>query len=251
MIKVVIIDDEVHCSEGLSIQLHELSIPVEILAVFNRPDKAVDYLNQNSFDILFLDIEMPVMNGFELLSRVNQLNFDVIFTTAYNQFAIRAFKYSACDYLLKPIIEEDLLQALQRWQNQRNNILNGQIRMALELLNHPEQSVKKIAVPTAEGLAFLQVDRIIHCEADSNYTLVRSMDEEKLLISRTLKEVESLLGEKGFIRVHHSHLVNPIFIKKFIRSDGGFLIMENGQQVPVSKSKKDQLFSYFQTIHRK
>lgn len=251
MIKVVIIDDEIHCTEGLSLQLRDIEIPVAILAVYNRPEQAIEFLNENSFDILFLDIEMPRMNGFDLLNNVSQLNFDVIFTTAYNQFAIRAFRHSACDYLLKPISDEDLLQSIHRWKARQNHIMTSQIRMAMEMMQQPDLSAKKIAVPTAEGLAFLQIDQIIHCEADSNYTLVSSTANEKLLISRTLKEVENLLGDRGFIRVHHSHLINPAYVRKFVRTDGGFLVMENGAQIPVSRSKKDQLFNYFKVIQRK
>lgn len=251
MIRVVIIDDEVHCTEGLSLQLRDIGIPVEILAAYNRPEQAIDFLNENSFDILFLDIEMPRMNGFDLLNSINQLNFDVIFTTAYNQFAIRAFRYSACDYLLKPITDEDLLQSILRWKSKQNHILNSQVRMAMEMMQQPDQSAKKIAVPTSEGLAFLQIDQIIHCDADSNYTLVSSIENDKILISRTLKEVESLLGDRGFIRVHHSHLINPAYVRKFVRTDGGYLVMQDGTQIPVSRSKKDQLLNYFKVIQRK
>jgi two-component system LytT family response regulator len=251
MIKVVLLDDEVHCTESLDIILKTLNIEVEVLAKFNDPELALKFLKQNQFDILFLDIEMPRMNGFELLSTLNQIKFDVVFTTAYNQYAIKAFKFSAINYLLKPIDETELIDCLEAWKAKTSKQMpNGQLEFLLQAIQNNNQQSSKLALPTNYGLEFINIKEIVRCQSDSNYTNVYLVNGEKHLICRTLKEVENILQYHNFLRIHQSHLINPNHMKKFIRNDGGYLLMEDGEKISVSKNNKEKIIEIFSQIQR-
>jgi two-component system LytT family response regulator len=251
MIKVVLLDDEVHCTESLDIILKTLNIEVEVLAKFNDPELALKFIKQNQFDILFLDIEMPRMNGFELLSSLSQINFDVVFTTAYNQYAIKAFKFSAINYLLKPIDETELIDCLEAWKAKTSKQMpNGQLEFLLQAIQNNNQQSSKLALPTNYGLEFINIKEIVRCQSDSNYTNVYLVNGEKHLICRTLKEVENILQHHNFLRIHQSHLINPNHMKKFIRNDGGYLLMEDGEKISVSKNNKEKIIEIFSQIQR-
>ncbi|MEO5910322.1 MAG: LytTR family DNA-binding domain-containing protein [Pelobium sp.] len=251
MIKVVFVDDEVHCTESLQILLKKLNRPVEIIGKFNNPLEALPFIKSNSFDILFLDIEMPGMSGFELLHQINDFKFDVVFTTAYDQYAIKAFRFSALNYLLKPIDENELEECLNLWEKKSNKALsNSQFSFFLEALQNPQKNKSKIALPTTDGFEFIEIDEIIRCQSDSNYTNFYLKNGDKFLICRTLKEVESILQHNGFIRIHQSHLINPQYLKKYLRNDGGNVVMQDGVSISVSKNNKSKIVEIFEQIDR-
>lgn len=246
MINSIIIDDEQHCLETLQWQLEKYTSTVKVLQIFNNPIQALEYVKTNPVNLVFLDIEMPEINGFEFLNRVSNIQFDVIFTTAYDEFAVKAFKASAIDYLLKPIDKQDLINAIKKVENKRALNISG---MQLEILNEsygPNHSIKdKIAVPTQEGLHFIKIKDIVCCISDSNYTYIHLANQTSILVSRTLKEIESILPNKHFLRIHHSNLINLEQIKKYVRGDGGYVVMEDGKELSVSRSRKDTLLRIF------
>ena len=251
MYSALLIDDEIHCNESLALLLAKNYPEIRVVEKFTDARKAQEYLRSYPVDLVFLDIEMPGMNGFELLSSLEQLSFDVVFVTAYDQYAIKAFAYSAISYLLKPVDEEDLRDTISRWQEKKNKTLAlSQLSIMHELLTNTSKLKTKVALPTSEGLEFLEIRSIVRCESESNYTRLYCEDKSKHLICRTLKEVERVLQESGFVRVHHSHLINPQYIRKFIRNDGGYIVMDDGEQISVSRTKKDRLFELFNTVER-
>lgn len=179
---------------------------------------------------------MPRLNGFEVLEELgDQLSFDVVFTTAYDEFGIRAVKANALDYLLKPVQNQELKAAIEKYKKKRGN------NMKVLFSNQAEKKQHKIALATKERIEFVLPEEIVSCQSDSNYTLIFLTDNRKKIISRTLKDVEEWLSPYGFFRVHHSHLVNLQHIKEFVRADGGYLLLSNGASLPVSRNRKDEL----------
>ncbi len=243
--KAVIVDDEKHCSATLKYEI-ERNIPeLEVAAVFQNPLEALEAIPTMELDLLFLDIEMPHLNGFELLQKLGKIEFGVIFTTAYDEFALRAFKHSAVDYLLKPVSSDDLKQAVEKYKEAGMGSVS---EMQLQILfNRLEGKVfSKIALPSSEGLDFVGPESIMHCESQSNYTKVFFKERKRILVSRTLKEIEEMLDGNGFFRVHHSHIVNLNYISKYVKGSGGYLVMDDGTQIPVSRSRKESLMVLFQ-----
>jgi two-component system LytT family response regulator len=251
MIKVVLLDDEVHCTESLEIILQTLNTEVQVIAKFNDPELALEFIKLNKFDILFLDIEMPRMNGFEFLSSFLKINFDVIFTTAYNQYAVKAFKFSAINYLLKPIDEAELAECLQAWEIKvLKQMPQNQLEFLLETIQNGQKTSNKLALPTTYGLEFIEIKEIVRCQSDSNYTNIYLSNGDRYLICRTLKEVENILQHHNFLRIHQSHLINPNHMKKFLRNDGGYIVMDDGEKISVSKNNKEKIIEIFSQIER-
>ncbi|MBK0382577.1 response regulator transcription factor [Pedobacter sp. SD-b] len=251
MISIVIIDDELHCTASLQMLIDGLNKNIQIIAVFNDARLAQDYLRQNTFDLLFLDIEMPGLNGFELLNSLSQFKFDVVFTTAYDQYAIKAFNFSAVSYLLKPIDPLELSNCIDLWERKNQKYLTlNQFDFLIDSLQNGNAQNKKLALPTTYGLEFIAIENIIRCQSESSYTHFFLKNEEKHLICRTLKEVEQILFKNGFVRIHQSHLINPAYLKKYIRNDGGYVLMEDGEKISVSKSNKDKITEIFDQIGR-
>lgn len=250
--KAVLIDDEKHATEVLALKLQKLRMGVEVIAQFNEPEAALDTLRQTPFDLLFLDIEMPRLNGFDLLNQLEAPNFDVIFTTAYDQYAIRAFRVSALNYLLKPIQESELRDTLVQWQQRKIRQLQAP-QYALfqeQYYASPTVATPSIALPTHEGHEIIQIADIVRCMADASYTHFYLNSGRTLLICRTLKEVEQALESRGFVRTHHSHLINPAYLTKIVRQEGGYLLMTDDVQVPVTKQKRDFLLGQIGGIER-
>ncbi len=241
MLSAVIVDDEPLCVETLVIQLAKFCPQVQVLTTFSQAEEALAHLKKQTPDLLFLDIEMPVLNGFELLNRLQPLVPPVIFTTAYDQFAIRAFKYAAVDYLLKPIDGTELAQAVQKAEVQANPAWrNVQMAQLLEHYRLGLQSPKRVALPMTDGLEFVNLADIVRCEANSNYTIIVLASGPPLFICRSLKEMEEMLTtEPHFLRVHHSHLINLQRLKKYLRTDGGLAVMDDGTEIPIARSRKD------------
>ena len=246
MITATIVDDEPFCCESLGTLLERYCPDVKILDICYSAASALKSIRDKKPDILFLDIEMPHMNGFELLEQLPEIDFKLIFTTSYDQYAIKAIRFSALDYLLKPIDREELQKAVQKLIVQNSHPLPQQIEILLQKLNHPVIAVNKIAIPTMEGLQMIFVESIISCGADSNYTILLLKNKQKIIASRTLKEIEEMLEDYSFARVHHSWLVNLNEVEKYIKGEGGYLLMSDGTTVDVSRSRKEMLLKKLQ-----
>lgn len=245
MTKVIIIDDESNCVSTLELLIARYCPDLEIVATANSADEGFEKIIQLKPALIFLDIEMPHRSGFELLEQLKMHPISVIFTTAYSQHAIRAIKYSALDYLLKPIDPNDLVEAIQRYRQYKSLLEAKQVQTLMEKLAAREELYKKIAIPNMEGFNLISVDQIIACEADDNYTDIKMKDNQKLTASRTLKDIESLLEESNnFLRIHHSFLINLKEIKQYIKGEGGHVIMSDGTEYKVSRSKKEILMQY-------
>jgi two-component system LytT family response regulator len=199
-----------------------------------------------SAQILFLDIEMPHMNGFELLEKIPEINFELIFTTSYDQYAIKAIQFSALDYLLKPIEREELQKAVQKAVQRLHHPLPQQIEILLQKLHHPTIALNKVAIPTMEGLQMIFIESVISCAADSNYTTLFLKNKQKITASRTLKEIEAMLEDYSFARVHHASLVNLNEVEKYVKGEGGYLIMSDGSSIDVSRNRKEMLLKKLQ-----
>lgn len=240
--RAILIDDEQHCTETLRLLLEQNCPDVEILEATNDSRDGVQYINALKPDLVFLDIEMPHLDGFDVLRSVDSRNFSVIFTTAYDEFAIRAIKQSALDYLLKPIDREELINALAKARQEKNDI---QLRQFDNLLEHIDgQHNRKVALPTLTGLELVLISDIVRCEAANNYTTIFIEGQNKIIVSKHLKEVESMINSRHFIRPHQSHLVNVEKVRRYVRSDGGYLELLNSDSVPISRSKKDEVVEW-------
>jgi two-component system, LytTR family, response regulator len=241
--KSIIIDDENHCIKTLSNLLATNFPEVKILASCQDSTKAYDLIQHHQPDFVFLDIEMPLLNGFDLLSKFEHLYFDVIFTTAYDSYAIKAIKYSALDYLLKPVDREDLAFAIEKIKSKQSNISQAQVQMAMAV--HNKQLPDTIALPTADGLNFASVNDIVYCMADGSYTRMLMKDTSEILLSKTLGDVGELLSEYDFFRIHHSSLINLKQVKKYIRGEGGEVVMSNGKSLVVARTRKTGFLNVF------
>lgn len=236
--RAVIIDDEEHCIESIRILLDKHLPQVEVVAEISEPEEALELISTEDPDLVFLDINMPGMTGFELIARMRNIDFHIIFTTAYDEFAIKAFKVNAVDYLLKPVEARELIEAVKKAEEKiRQEQTSQQMQGLLGRMDHMLNAKEKISLPTNEGVAFVKVNDIVRCEADSNYTKVVGQEQD-YLVSKTLKELEELLSNNNFFRVHHSHLINLKYIEMYHRGKGGVVVMTNGDHVDVSRSRK-------------
>jgi two-component system LytT family response regulator len=246
MIKAVIIDDERPSIETLKWKLENYCPEVVVEATFVNPAEGVNYLKTNAPDLLFLDIEMPMLNGFDVLEELGRdMSFDIIFTTAYDNFGIQAVKFSALDYLLKPVQNKELKEAIEKHlRKSQRHIPSEQIDALLNNVQAERKGKRaRIALASKESIEFVDPNDIVLCIASSNYTEVYLTNGVKRVISKTLKEFEDLLAPYDFFRPHHSHLVNLNRVREFIRGDGGYLILENKMRVAVSKSKREELLA--------
>jgi len=246
-LNTVIIDDEEKSRQTLRQMLSLFCENVQIIGEAKDVRTGVELLSIVKPDLVFLDIKMPDGNGFDLLRNLKTRNFNLIFTTAYDQYAIKAFKFSAIDYLLKPIDTDELKAAVKKAEN--NPVANvSKVDNLLTNLNDPKKEDQKIILSTAEGMHIIKIKNIIRCQADDYYTNFYLNDGRKIMISKTLKENEELLADYNFIRPHRSHLVNIAYIKKYVKSDGGYIVLADGTQVPVSRRKKDVMVEYLKGI---
>jgi two-component system LytT family response regulator len=241
MITATIVDDEPDCCESLAMLLERYCPEVKVLDICYSAETALQSIKEHEPQILFLDIEMPFMNGFEMLEKLSRIHFELIFTTSYDQYAIKAIRFSALDYLLKPIDREELQKAVQKAAQRNKHPLPQQLDMLLHKLKNPTIPITKIAIPTMEGFQLLAAESIISCESDSNYTCLFLKDKHKIIASRNLKEMEEILEDYPFIRIHNSHVVNINEVDKYIKGEGGYLIMSDGSTINVSRSRKELL----------
>jgi two-component system LytT family response regulator len=239
MIRSIIVDDELKSRESLKILLEDFCENVEVLALCQNVAEGIEAIKKYKPDIIFLDIQMQRETGFDLLAQLKTIDFEIVFTTAYSEYAIKAFKFSAIDYLLKPINIEELKRALTKVEKKLSGNFSDRLAQLIQNLNPSNAQNYKLALPTSDGLVFVKVEDIIYCEASSNYTEIYMSDGKKHLVSRTLKEYEDMLVEHNFYRIHNSHLINLNAIKKYVRGEGGYVVMNNDISLDVSKRKKE------------
>ena len=248
MLNAMIVDDEEACCEVLEMLLEKYCPEVNVVASCNSVAEAVKALSTYKVKLLFLDIEMPHANGFELLQKLPVIDFDLIFTTSYDQYAIKAIRFSALDYLLKPIDREELQAAVRKASERLQPPAHQQLEVLWQKIQKPSAVRQNIALPTMEGLQMVALESIISCTSKGNYTVLHFKDAQKLVISKSLKDIESLLAGYQFLRVHHSHIVNLHEVKKYIRGEGGILLMSNGESIDVSRSRKESVVKALQSV---
>lgn len=237
MLEAVLVDDEAKALESLSWELTNLSDEVKVVAAFTDANEALEYLNINTPDCLFLDIEMPIMDGFQFIRNLENKNFPVVITTAYNQYALKALKNEAVDYLLKPIDTDDLNDTLSKIKKFNSKTVTAE-RLEKILLNFNAKAInKKITINTDGKLLFLESDEILYAESDGNYSTIYLADGQKLVLTKKLKEVNMMLPSDSFFRIHNSYVVNLGKIKEFLKTDG-YVILKSGHKIPVSRQKK-------------
>lgn len=243
MLKVIIIDDEFKSRELLKVMLLEYCSGIELVGVADDVKSGLEVVSKNPPDLLFLDVELKQETGFDLLAQIHPLNFEIIFITAHSHYAIKAIKFSAIDYLLKPLNPEELKIAVEKVRERRaESTFKNKIDILFQNLKGSSKQ-QKIALPTPEGLIFALVEDIIFCEADGPYTIIYLKSAGKFIVSKNLKEYELLLAEYNFLRVHNSYLINLNEIKRYIKGEGGYVIMSNDKKVDIAKRKKELFLS--------
>ena len=248
MIKAVIVDDEQISLTALAAKINSLCPQVTILQLFSNPKKAQQEIPVLQPDVVFLDIEMPNINGFTLLKNIAPINFEVIFTTAYNQYAIEALRISALDFLLKPIDPDELVASVSKLEEKiKNNSpwqfsLEKQMQLFFQYQNQPEQ-LSKIALPVLNGLEFIDIDNIIKIEGENVYAVFFLSGGKKITVSRTLKEVEKMLSKWNFIRIHKSFIINLRYISSYIKGEGGVVTLSDGSELEVSRRSKNEFLA--------
>jgi two-component system LytT family response regulator len=246
---VVIVEDEKHQQERIVHLLKEIGAPFRICAVATTISDAYDRIKEWEPHLVFLDVMLPPETGFDLLQKFEILDFAIIFTTSYEEFAVKAFRLSAVDYLLKPLVKEELSQAVNKFverQSARDTFEN--LSALMTNLKTERHQHKKVALPTLTGFVFINIEDIVRCESDNTYTTFFLRDKRKIIISRTLKECENLLSEFSFCRVHQSNLINMENILEYERGEGGVVKMVDGSVVDVSRRRKDEFVKQFTKI---
>ncbi|NMM47428.1 LytR/AlgR family response regulator transcription factor [Marinigracilibium pacificum] len=239
MLSSIIVDDESRSRESLQILLTDFCEGVEVVSLCQNVKEGIEAIELHDPDIVFLDIQMQRETGFDLLASFKEINFEIIFTTAYSDYAIKAFQFCALDYLLKPIDVQDLQNAITKVKAKQNKDVDKRLEILLQNLKHHSTKLNKIALPCNDGLIFIEISDILYCEASSNYTKIYTIEGKNFLVSKTLKEYENMLGDHNFFRIHHTHLVNLNFIQKYVRGEGGHVVMNDGTILNVSKRKKE------------
>ena len=243
MIKAIIVDDEQHAANRLAELLAKhCKQTVQLAGSFNSVEDAIRGVRSLQPQLIFLDVQIHDKTGFDLLQQLPEKNFDVIFVTAYEKYAIQAFKFSAIDYLLKPVDPDDLKQAVDKLPTKKPvDELSRKFETLLENVEQLKQYTppKKIVVPTVHGFELLPVIDIIRCQSDVNYTTIFMKDKQKLVVAKTLKEFEEMLDEYNFFRIHNSHLVNLAYVKSYHKGKGGSVIMIDGSEIEVSTRRKE------------
>ncbi|TAF72586.1 MAG: DNA-binding response regulator [Bacteroidetes bacterium] len=250
MLKAILIDDEKIARETLEAYLKKYCPKIEILALCENIQKGLIAIELHQPDVVFLDVEMPFGNAFDLLEQCKNINFETIFVTAFSHYALKALNQSASYYLLKPIDITELIKAVDKIADakEKKNWNNSHTQLLVENLKTTQKTKHKIALPLLEGFEFVQIQDIIRCQANDNFTDVILKDGRKLMICRTLKFYEELLSENGFVRIHKSHLVNIAFAIRYLKGKGGQLEMFDKSVLDVSPTKKQELLAFFNSI---
>jgi len=242
--KALIVEDEVRSRDFLKSLIQEFCPVLEVCGSAANVEEAVAFINALTPDIVFMDIEMQTGTGFDVLQQVKQRNFHVIFTTAYDHYAIKAIKFSAVDYLLKPINLEELQEAVGKAvENIHQKAEGNKLDMLIKNLKRPAGEDFSISLSTSEGVEFIQLASIIRLEANGPYTTFFIKEKRKIMVSKNLKEYELLLSDHGFFRVHNSHIISLNEVRKMIRTDGGYAVMNDDSQIAISPKKKDEFMA--------
>lgn len=248
MLKAIIIDDEEDGREAINLALQKYCNQVEILGMYASADEGIRAIKLLNPNLVFLDIQMPEKSGFNMLEELGQFDFEVIFVTAYDRYAIKAIKFSALDYLLKPVDVDELQKAVQKAEARiHRNSTRFNYESLISNMRNASGRLGKLAIPDAEGIVFENVDDIIFFEASGSYTNIHLTEKRRLLVSKNLKDFEVLLSDNGFFRIHHASLINLKHIQKYVRGEGGYVILSEGHHVDVSRRKKE---SFLQELNR-
>jgi two-component system LytT family response regulator len=242
MIKAVVVDDEQHSLQSTRLLVERHCPEIQVVGLAGSARDGIDLIEKLHPDLVFLDIAMPVMNGFEMLQELTYRNIEIIFTTAYDEYAIRAFRVNAADYLLKPIEKAELIEAVEKVKGRI--AVSGEserIERLIKLMDQQGIKNRRVGFSVEGKIRMVDLDDIVFCQSDSNYTVIHLAGGKSMMLSKTLKQVEQLIEHPDFFRVQNSYLVNLNHIKEYIRGEGGDLIMSNGKAVRVSRSKKEEL----------
>jgi two-component system LytT family response regulator len=242
-LRSILIDDELSSLQNLQHKLEEFCPDVKVVATAQEPEEALLLIREHKPDLIFLDIEMPRMNGFRMLDELGEYDFDIIFTTAYNHYAVDAIRISAFDYLTKPIAINELQNAVNRLLKDRQSTTGERLNVLRQTLSENKNQEASIAIPTSDGLEFLVIKNIVHIESSANYSKIYLSNGKTILVTRLLKDFEEMLVPYRFFRVHHSHLINLNYIQKYIRGDGGQVVMQTGETIDVARRKKDDFLA--------
>lgn len=242
MTTCIIIDDQEICREALKNLLEDNFPDYNILDIRNSGEEGMKSIKKYTPQLVFLDVEMPGMTGFEMLSQMGEINFEVIFTTSHDKYSMQAIKSSALDYLLKPVVLKDLKTALTKAERKLKPDPR-QFELLFKNFAAAKSKITRIALPTVEGLTFVQAEEIIHCDADDNNTMIHFVNGNRMLITKTLKDVDELLSGDDWCRIHNSHLVNINHIRKYVRGNGGYVVMNNNNQLTVARQRKEEFLN--------
>jgi two-component system, LytTR family, response regulator len=248
MLRVVIVEDEIHSRETLKGMLEEFCEGVQIVGMAADVETAVTLIKETTPDLLFLDVELQTGTGFDVLDKVGEVGFDVVFTTAFEQYAVKAIKLSSLDYLLKPIDVEELQLAVEKAKEKNDDEVQ---KRKLEILMsnlEPSTAKKRICLATGDSIEFINIPDILYCEANGAYTNFHLSSGTAILVSKNLKEYETILSDQNFMRVHNSFLINLAEVKKFVKSEGGYILMKNNSQISISQKKRDEFFERMTSI---
>ena len=247
--RVVLIDDEIHALESLEYDMEEYCPEFEIIGKFDNPVEAVKFIDAEKPDIVLSDIQMPRMNAFAMIDALEYRDFDLILVTAYNKYAVRAFEFSAVDYIVKPVDPMKLRNALLKVANKKkSHDLEEKLSLILHNLKFGNKENHTLAIPTIEGAEFVEVVDINYLKADANYCSLFLKDGSKLVVSKPLKHFSDILQDHGFLRVHQSYLINSIYIKSYRKGAGGNLILKDGTVIPISRSYKNNVNEFMMGI---
>jgi two-component system LytT family response regulator len=250
-LKTIIVDDEQDAVGFITSIIKEYCPSLVVTGSANNAMDGMAIIREKNPDLVLLDVEMPHGSGFDLLAQFPEKTFDVIFITAFNHYAIRAIKYSAVDYILKPININEFILAVEKVTEKRTHehLPDHNLETLLENLRSPLPA--RLAIPTSEGMEYINTHEIIRIEAERSYCWFYLTGKRKMLVSRNLKEYQDLLNDRSFFRSHNSHLINLEFVKKYIKADGGSIVMEDGSQVPVSRTRKDLFLTHMERLSDK
>lgn len=250
MLKAIIIDDEQHCIDVLIAMLKKkFSDWIELAGSASNADAGRKLIATQRPDLVFIDVEMPNVNGLELLMSLDKIDFEVIFTTAHEQYALKAIKLNALDYLLKPFSIDELDEAIKKCTEKKSNTFNPEaLRSLISNLKSPGMDNKKIGLPTNNGIRFVNIRDINRIESENNYSHFYFTDKTKLIVSKTLKEFEELLEPYHFYRVHNSHLINLSYVQSFLQKDGDYIVLSDGSKIEVSRRRKAELMEVLKSL---
>jgi two-component system LytT family response regulator len=240
LLRAILVDDEINSLQNLQQKIEQFCPAVKIVVTAQQPEEAILFIHHYKPDVVFLDIDMPRMNGFKMIEELEEVNFEIVFTTAYNHYAVDAIRISAFDYLVKPVSVKDLQHCVDRLVESRNRLTRERLNILRQSLSEKISLDDKIAVPTIEGLKFLQINTIVRIEAGDGFSTVELNSGKSIRITMPLKELEEILLKYRFYRIHNSHLINLSFVDSYIRGDGGEVVMQNGDTISVSKRKKEE-----------